>query len=62
MRILWLYSHIQHWMGGTRFIHEVCREFIKCGHDVTLVVENYSNELKKKFEEIAVNIKSLDTP
>lgn len=61
MKILWLYSHIQHWLGGSKFVYEVCKEFIKNGHRVTLAIENYSPEIKKKFENAGIEVKSLNT-
>jgi len=69
--IIWVHSHFLFWMGGTKFIYEVAKEINsrKSGskklnqstYNLVVVVEDVSDLAKKQYQELGVELISLDS-
>lgn len=56
--IIWLHSHFLYWMGGTKFVFEVIKKLSK-DFRLLVIVENSTEEVKKKYDDIGVELISL---
>lgn len=58
LKVAWMHSHLLYWMGGTKFIFEVSKRLSK---DVELIilVEQISDEILTKFNDIGVQVKII---
>lgn len=57
-KIAWLYSHLQFWTGGTRFVLEVSKKLQRF-YNVKIIVEKASPEIKEEFEANGVGIEEI---
>lgn len=57
-KIAWLYSHLQFWTGGTRFVLEVSKRLQRY-YDIKIIVEKASSEIKEEFERNGIKIKEI---
>jgi len=61
MNIAWFHSHFQNWMGGTKYVFEVCKR-LKSKQEVdniTIFVETTSNNNRKRFENAGLRVMPL---
>ncbi len=54
-KILWLHSHFNYWMGGTKLIYEIIRR-IHQHIPVTVFVEDYSPYAKEQYDKAGVEL------
>lgn len=54
-KIAWLHPHFLYWTGGTKYILAVVGELSK-KYDVTVFTEGYSDEIKKDFNRLNINV------
>jgi len=57
--IVWLHSHFLYWMGGTKFVYEVIKRLSK-DFKILVIVENSTEEVKKKYDNIGIKLISLN--
>lgn len=60
VKVYWMHSHFLYWMGGTKYIYEVIKR-LKNTFDITVVVDNASQEAIKQYKETKVEIISPKT-
>ena len=54
-KVYWLHSHFLFSTGGTRFVFEVV-SYLKKQYEITIVVERTSDEWRKKYKKLGINI------
>ncbi len=54
-KVVWLYSHLLFWTGGTRFVLEVTKRLQRF-YDIKVIVEKASPEIKERFVDSGVEI------
>ncbi len=61
MKIAWFHSHFQNWMGGTKYVFEVCKR-LKDKQEVdniTIFVETASDNNRERFENAGIKVVPL---
>ncbi len=61
MNIAWFHSHFQNWMGGTKYVFEVCKR-LKDEQEVeniTIFVETASDNNRERFENAGIKVVPL---
>lgn len=59
IRLIWMHSHFLYWMGGTKYVFEVMKR-MKDSFDLTVVVENASEQARAKYQELGVELVSME--
>ncbi len=58
IKVIWLYSHLLFWTGGTRFVLEVTKR-LQTLWDVKVIVEKASPEIKREFKQYGVEVREI---
>lgn len=61
MKIAWMHSHFNNWMGGTRFVLEVVKRLQK-KNTVVIFIQNGNPDVIRKFTEAGILVSELKTP
>lgn len=60
-RIVWLYPKLTSWMGGPRFVFEVCKQLSR-KHEVVVVTQQLTEDVKSAYAAESIQVASLDVP
>ena len=58
-KIIWLHSHFNYWMGGTKYVYEVISE-LKNDYTIICAVEDFNQFSDNKYKEIGIKINRLN--
>lgn len=58
--LIWLHSHFNNWMGGTKFIYEVTKR-LKKNYNIIVIVENSSQYSKRKYKDENISLIFLNS-
>lgn len=59
INIIWIHSHFNYWMGGTKYIYEVISRLNK-KYNIYILVEDYAEFSKKQYEKINLKINKIN--
>ena len=57
-KIVWLYTHLLFWTGGTRFVLEVTKR-LKGFYDICIIVEKASPEIKNECRQNGIEVREI---
>lgn len=62
MHVVWLHSHFLYWMGGTKFVYEVCKQLVQSEKvaSLSVIVENASDEIANRYAREGISLISMN--
>jgi len=60
-RIVWLYPKLTSWMGGQRFVFEVCKR-LNQKYEVVVVGQQVDQDVRSAYEAEGITITNMDVP